>query len=275
MRTQAVAHSLEAELPFVVTGSDDFVHTALTHPMWHEYVMATIEQRPASDAVVELHEAPLPTYTILPPMIQCTLGTISSGVRLISHLLERERQGHGIYTVHGNVISLGEKAVALIGGISGIGKTALSAQSTTQGWRWIADEKFLIDESCSYRFGRSIILNDQKTHDAAGLVRPTASTPREIHASVIPILTDSALEVHNYSSEKALYHYYEELSRDITGARALFMGYDFPLPSVDTQQLAARRHRAAEHLSESRPMYFMLGTAAAILEAIEQRICDN
>ncbi len=277
MRAHAIAHSLEARVPFTVTGSDDFVHTSFTHPMWHEYVMATVEHRSEGDeAGVELYEGGRTTYTISPPMIECTQDTVSSGIRFVSHLLERERQERGIYTIHGNVITLGERAIALIGGVSGIGKTTLSAQSTLHGWKWIADEKFLIDEACSYRFGRSVILDDKKTHEAAGSVRPTPPTSQlEICASVIPIVTDSKLQTHKYSPEKALYHYYEELTRDITGARALFMGYDSPLPSVDMPELSARRRRTAERLSESRPMYFMLGTAAAILEEIEQLVCNN
>lgn len=279
MKKFAHVSSPEATLPLSIEGTTPFVDSLLVHSFWDSYVIGDVvidSNESDSASLIRINESSEHTYDIIERSIDCTQAYAASGIKYAAHFLEQERQQHGVYTVHGNVISLGSQAIACVGGISGIGKTSLSSKAHTQGWEWTSDEKFLMDESGHYVRGLNGIQDDLKSDQAALGMRPsTPRTKRSITGFVIPIIAEQPLVVHEYDLQKAEYHIYEELGRNITAGRAILRGYDTPLPSLDTAAISVRRYKCAQKLAAHIPFYFMIGEASALLERCEEIIAKN
>ena len=262
--------SAGAELPFSLDGSEPFVDHVANHSFWHDYVIGQVEPSVNTEEYVQIAESPALSYSLDPHRIHCDTDHAHQGIKFANHYLEQRRQAGGAYTIHGNVISSphAEYTAALIGGVSGIGKSTLSALALEQGWEWVSDEKFLLDERGNFVQGLATTLQDEKTQLAIGACTPTYQpAQRPIDAFVFPIVSAQALEVHHYDQGKAYWHLYEEMSRNITASRGTLHGY-MPLMSADQPNIAWRRARTAELLSNRLPMYFMMGQSQAILEQI-------
>jgi hypothetical protein len=246
-----------------------------TERILRNYVIGEVDNGSTEDiAAVSIEESAQLSHDISTGTVTTSIDRIPFGIKFAAHILERERQRQGVFMIHGNVISLGERAVACIGGISGIGKTSLSVAAQERGWEWTSDEKFLMNSRGQYIQGLATTLDDDKTRKVVGQAVPRSpKEPRDIAAFVLPISADQdGLVSHLYDEPKAVYHLYEEMGRNITASRGIMQGYDTPLPSVDAPEIAARRYACATELGRQVPMYFMLGKTEAILNRLETEI---
>ena len=205
---------------------------------------------------------------------------ILHGICLSGYLLEAKRQERGFYTVHGNVIAKKDKTIALIGQISGIGKTTLSAFAAGKGWQWLSDDVFVIDEHGNFVGSTRGTLDDKKTKkSSAGLTPDNSGTRRSISMFVIPIVTpvsnNSAPIVHTYKQDKAFWHLYEEMTRNIRMTQTDMSGPSVPFPSLDSVDISVRRRQAAKNISSRTPMKFVMSGAQAILNNIESSLDLN
>lgn len=270
MKKYVTIQSSKASLPLQIIGSRNFIDTVLSHPFWKEYVICQIVDKPSTRSTqnhITISESPTLRYDIQEQKVECNITCITSAIKFVSHLLEYYRQRKDIYTVHGNVITLGERSIALIGGISGIGKTSLSAKATQSGWEWTSDEKFLINDKAQYIQGLTGIQNDSKTKNASeGAFPVSPRNSRQICAFIVPIITEGTLVTYHYSINKATYHIYEELSRNITASRAILQGHPTPLPSVDNPDISTKRYLHAQTIAKTVPMHFTMGPVESILQ---------
>jgi len=259
--------SAGGELPFSIEGSGPFVNHVAHHPFWEQYVIGSVSCGVNNDEYVQIAESPTQVYSLDPHRIECDTEHAYQGIKFANHYLEQQRQAGGVYTIHGNVITNPESShtTALIGGVSGIGKSTLSAFAKQNGWQWVSDEKFLLDERGNFVQGLATTLQDEKTQRAIGAMTPSHHTePRPIDTLVFPVVCNQLLEQFRYDHGKAYWHLYEEMSRNITASRGTLSGY-MPLMSADQPNIAWRRMHAAEALSHRIPMYFMMGRAEDIL----------
>lgn len=226
---------------------------------------------PRTDIILVGSSDPLFLYEPSRQQITTDLGHIFSAIATISYIFEGVRQERAQYTIHGNLVSDGgKKTIALIGGISGIGKSTLSAYLQQYGWRWLSDDKFIVDAQARCVGVMSQPLGDKKTRKAIG-TQGLDKSHGDLSLSylVIPLVTNEEnLTVHYYDREKALWHIYEELSRDIRISNGLLDSFG-PLPSFDTPQAAVSRLDIARSYSANIPMVYLRGSCEKILAFLQ------
>lgn len=273
------ASSLGAELHIAAEGRADHLASFVGHDFWPRFVpdveLGIGEPGKNSDLHIAIgSEAtwqfdPAGRDLVLPP------SNILHAICTAGYMLEAKRQALGLYTVHGNVIANDANTVALIGPISGIGKTTLSSYATSKGWQWISDEKFVLSEQGEYMGSVAGTLQDDKTKQSAGGNEPDVAEPygRRLDAFVIPIVTDGdALVSHVYDHAKAFWHLHEDMSRDIRVVPFDLNGPEVPLPSFDTEDIATRRRKAAATLSGMVPYISVMGNGDTILDYLSMPI---
>ena len=276
MREQATLVSHNMKYNFQVVGDSSFIDHTLGHRFWRQYTIGNvkkdIEPQKGSGKIIQSS-----TLEFGDDFINCDINHIFSGIKYVSLHAEAARQEVGQYTVHGSVIALGGVAIAAVGGVSGIGKTTIASIAQKQArWSWLSDEKFEIDQTGHYLGGLGEVLDDSKSRAAASgespINRNENPTSLPISAFVIPIVTrEDGVTVHEYDQEKAMYHFYGELTKTISAGHTLLYGYDCPLQSTDNKQIAANRYKTAKYLAKNIRMIYLRGNPEKILDICETR----
>lgn len=201
---------------------------------------------------------------------------LRSIIVIIGSLLERKRQKKRLYQVHGSAVSIDEKAIALIGGISGIGKTTLAVNlSKYKNAKFIGDEKFIlngktrtIDASCP------LSLDNNKTNQKINFNIHTTKIPLKL--IVFPIITkELKLTIYKYDKLKTFWHLYEETSRDIRNLNMLYDNFTKNYKSFDTNKIMSQRLMDISIISNSTPAYFIRGTIKKIKDFIYNLITSS
>lgn len=273
-QARLVSHNMKYY--FQVAGDGPFVNDVLNHGFWRQYTIGSVERcaevHRGSEMIIQS-----PTLEIGDGFIHCDNDHIFSGIKYISLHAEAARQEVGQYTIHGSVIALGGLAVAMVGGVSGIGKTTIASTAQRQKrWEWLSDEKFEIDQGGRYLCGLGEVLNDPKSQTAASGESPVDSSktlaPLPISSFIIPIVTgEHEATAYEYDQEKALYHFYGELTKTISAGNALLYGYDHPLQSTDNRRISAKRYEVAKYLAKHLRMVYLRGSPEKILDICEAR----
>lgn len=253
-----------------ITGKRDVATALLATPEWGMLIPnLTIALEPShtelADINIECTAKPLFNYDPNSKRIVTDSTHIITVVATFSYLLEQVRQEHKMFMLHGNLISNGKNSIALIGGISGIGKTTLSAHMQTAGWKWYSDDKFIVNARAECVGVMHFPLADEKTKKAVGSQKlDVYDTRATLTHLIIPIVTDeSELTVHYYDNDKASWHIYEELSRDIRLSNGLLDMFG-PLPSFDTLTASQYRAKYSKVFAEKLPMIYLRGNRSAI-----------
>ena len=263
--------SFSTTVELIVEGSLEF-HSALREErFWYEFVpgFAFIESA-SVDAAWHVMEAESLGYNEEDRTITSSIDTLSRIVVIIEAIFEILRQQQALYTMHGSVIVCGTKAVALIGNLSGIGKTTLASYASRHGWRWIHDEKFTIHEGVLIGGTRGI-LNDSKTHRASPGIIPTAMD-RQCPIALVcqPIVTTEA-DVTQFvlSPEKSQWVLYDEMTRDIRQVNGIVDPTLPVLSSYDTAALAEARVKTVMELTRTVPVVYLRGSTGGILSEMK------
>lgn len=191
---------------------------------------------------------------------------IKDAITLIDYVLEKERQKKGIYCFHGSSISIFGKAVLCVGATSGLGKTSLALymSTTQQDSALIGDEKILIDQSFSIIGAvQKITINKdslgaflkklEETYQVSIKqdVKIASSFPFPLGLIVQPLVLPESnyMEIDTFNEDKANFHVYEELSRKIRGTSRRVINFTYPLPSIDTDDIAQKRSDFSRNLA--------------------------
>lgn len=254
-----------------VTGSDRFHEALRSEPFWHEFIPDFSYSR-ITHPIETWHitEAETLSYDIQNQTIRSTLDTIKRIIVIIEASFEVMRQKQAHYTIHGSVIVRNKKAIALIGNLSGIGKTTLAVHAAQCGWTWIADEKFTLLNGVVVGTTRGI-LNDEKTRLSAQSIIPQATTDRYPLALICqPLIThEEYASRFDLTADKALWVLYDEMTRDIRQVNGIISPKLPVLQSFDTISIAEVRLKVAEELTQTVPISFIRGHQVHILRELE------
>lgn len=274
-RASYIVSSFDCAIELVVEGSPAF-HEALLHePFWSEFIPGfQFKERGSTESMWQLFEASSFEYSLEHQTISTNQITIKKSIVIIEAVFERMRQQQSLYTLHGCVIARDNQAVALIGNLSGIGKTTLASYAAKHGWSWVGDEKFTIS-------GKNVvgvtqgILSDSKTHAAAGDSLPVrvVGTPLPLALICQPIITDERdLTEFKLAEDRVQWVLYDEITRDIRQVDGILTATVPPLPSFDSPEIAQERLTATNLLVSSVPVFYLRGPKALVLEKIEKAL---
>lgn len=216
------------------------------------------------------------------------LGTainIKDIITVVDHCLEFVRQSKSIFCVHGSAIASEHKqGIIFFGSVSGLGKTTLALDMCLKkNFSFIGDEKILLDSSRQIIGGaKRLSFNKSALQDSVGsdldnksltdLSQKIRIEQEHIQAKlfILPMLFPSShsLEIDEWDHQKANFHAYEELTRKIRGTSRRIQNFTFPLPSIDSEELAIKRSEFAQSLSENCQFIYLKGGQNEITEFI-------
>lgn len=200
-------------------------------------------------------------------------------ITLIDYGIEPFRNSKETYCFHGNYVSKDGMGIAIIGGVSGLGKTSLAINlSNKDGYKLLADEKFLLTKLGVYAGGVSVMRFNKETlkdfndesYDGKSLFIPVSEVKTKVF--IQPIITDQQIHIEEWSNTKANFHLYEELTRKTRGVSRLISNFTLPVHSLDTDELANKRQKFCRELSTNLRFYTVRGNPDAIFKFIENNI---
>jgi hypothetical protein len=196
---------------------------------------------------------------------------IRSIIVIAGALLERLRQEQRLYQVHGSAVKINDKAIVLIGGMSGIGKTTLALNlSCLSGATFFSDEKFVIDGE-----NRTIVGGCPLSHDNRKIEYENTdniiydNVPTRLGLVIFPIITnETELTAYKLDELKLFWHFYEEATRDIRGLNLLFNNFNETINGFDTEPIMQQRVNDFKNISQSTLGYFLRGNLKNISDFI-------
>ena len=212
--------------------------------------------------------------------IMTTLSTehIFSVIVVAGTILERKRQEKRLYQVHGAAVKIRDKSVAIIGGMSGIGKTTLALNlSDFPESSFIGDEKFIIDGNSLKILGGCLLSKSNlktKIVDEADLAYETK--PTNLGLVIFPIIADETeLTAHRLTPLKLSWHLYEEASRDIKGLNFLLNNFSEAHNGFDTDSIMQQRLNDCRNIADTTPGYFLRGNLQKVSDFIYNFITSS
>ena len=262
--------SFGCNIKLVVNGSQLFYQALLTDRFWQEFVPGlSFDNSSQSNDIWTINEAEELKYLEAQRTIEAALVDIKKIIVIIESAFEVLRQQEHKYTMHGAVIEKSGCAVALIGNVSGIGKTTLASFAADKGWSWLIDEKFTIYKSKMIG-GTKNILNDDKTRASAGTNSPKPGEPYRLRLICQPVVTGGvSVSRFDMTYEKSLWTLYGEVTRDIRQVDGVIKKDRLILQSLDTEELARSRLNNIENLAKDTPVVFVSGPKYLLLKEIE------
>ena len=204
-----------------------------------------------------------------------TITTADSDIRsfivIVGALLEQKRQHCRLYQVHGSAVAIKDNAVAIIGGMSGIGKTTLALFMQTMPYAmFIGDEKFVLDGQNKTLVGGCPISKDNnKSKNLQSVNLSPHNGAVHLCLIVFPVITDElSVTYYKFDSLKLFWHLYEEASRDIRNLNMLYDNFTKTVNSFDSDDVMKQRLADIQNISTSTPAYFIRGNAAEVAKFI-------
>lgn len=201
-------------------------------------------------------------------------------ITMIDYCLETVRQENGIYCIHGSASCARNKAVLLIGGASGIGKSKVNYFLVkNNGFQFIADEKILINKRFEIVGGikkfivnKDLFLNNiDKNYVPNICIKKT-----EISFIIQPITTKNGEFFVDYWDKKKInFHMYEELSRKIRGISRRINNFSIPLQSLDIYKYSLERSKISQSISKKIKGATIYGDPEYVANFISKRIFSS
>lgn len=202
-------------------------------------------------------------------------------ISVIEYILEYNRQLHGIYCIHSSTVIVGEKAFVFWGMSSNLGKTrtALLVADKLNGFVF-SDEKTLINLKAGTVCGgiNSIYLskNVYKNRFKGGDFYDLTKIGKRIFKLSALININNLGSVHNIESEvknwdnlTTGWHLYEELTRKIRGTSRRISGFNYPLISIDTENISRNRLLDITKFLEKNNCLFIRASEDVIIDSIK------
>ena len=191
-------------------------------------------------------------------------------------MLEYKRQKKHLYQIHGSVATIHNKAIAFIGGMSGIGKTTSAVNlSKCKNAKFIGDEKFIMDgKKHTVVSACPLSLDNNKTKLKKISNCDIVQIP--IALIVFPVITtEEKLTVYKYDELKLFWHLYEEASRDIRNLNMLYDNFNKTCKSFDTNKIMSQRIKDIKNVAHNTPAYFLRGNTKQITNFIYNLIISS
>ncbi len=201
---------------------------------------------------------------------------IKDVVAMAGYMLERKRQEEGVYSMHSNTVDMDGRGVVIFGPPH-VGKTTLSLLLAKESsGKVISNDKSLLTPSEGLVSGRiesielndftKIYIKDEKPYIGGGEM--------PIAMFVHPFLSEKPF-IREYHKDAAVWDWIDQTDVLIRGVnRSVLKGKNErqPLISLDTEELAYKRHKELRALAEKVPCYTIAGDYYQIINQIKQNI---
>lgn len=204
--------------------------------------------------------------------------SITDLITVIEYCFELIRQRTGVYCIHASASCHNGKAIILMGGASGIGKTKVNYLLTkNHNFTFISDEKTLIDKNLNVVGGLNKIIINKAILLKDGRIDSLKTEPNKNNIPIgyiyQPITTKNGeLFLDEWDCKKANFHIYEELSRKIRGTSRRINNFTFPLESMDTQAISEKRSEISRTISEKIPCATIYGSPEKVAKFISEKV---
>lgn len=207
-------------------------------------------------------------------------------ITIIDYCLDFVRQDQGFYVVHGSASSVDGVGVVFFGSVSGVGKTTINAYLCSEcNFNFIADEKVLVN-AMGYICGgvSSIAFNKEGLENSigksvqsikAGESQESQRVSTKIGMIIQPIVGSGGVQVYKWSTARANWHLYEELTRKIRGTSRRIGNFRFPIQSIDNNEIALKRVASVESISQGIPFVSLKGSVNDMAGYINKALVDG
>ena len=199
-------------------------------------------------------------------------------ISLTEYILERARQEKGIICVHGASAIVDGKAIVCWGPATGMGKTSLALKLSEDGM-FYSDEKVLVDLINKKTVGRiknQYVSNDywrKKLGNSKYFVHENTAEDLEYEINLFSyglICNQEEYIFDIWSSDKFLWHLYEESCRKIRGTSRMFFGNTYPVMSLDTEELAVNRMKLVKEFTKNVKAIYYKGNIEKAVQMINE-----
>jgi hypothetical protein len=197
-------------------------------------------------------------------------------ITIAKHMLERIKQEHGIYTIHGSAVSKNDEGVVLFGW-KNTGKTSTAIYLVkNKGFEFVSDGQMSINEKGEI-IGRITEFEDlynklkklYKIENINNLKIESEDKKPKISLLVYPQIAPTNEVINWGNSPTSIFHLYEQLSIEIRGLYASYINnFSRPLCSLDTVNLAIRRIAFVKRLLKQTKVLQIRGSVKFIAEEI-------
>lgn len=207
-------------------------------------------------------------------------------ISTIDYLLERVRQEkYGIYCLNSATTSQDESAVTFWGGATNLGKTSSMLELVMErNFDFYSDERTLLclDKNSVVGGSRTVANRKPTLKDKTGESKEfykciSANGSKKLELMIYPHL-DHGLKkpiVYQFSQKDFQWLLSREFGINIRGAIKYIDDYSYPLPSIDTQELAEKRTLETKKFTEKIPCYYFQGSLSQISCFVENCFKKN
>jgi len=209
-----------------------------------------------------------------------------SVISTIDYLLERVRQEkYGIYCLNSATASQNSSAVTFWGGATNLGKTSSMLELVMErGFDFYSDERTLLclDKKSVVGGSRTVatrkpILKEKTGESNEFYNCSPAEGSKKLELMIYPHL-DHGLKkpiVYQFSPKDFHWLLSREFGVNIRGAIKYIDDYSYPLPSIDTQELAEKRTLETKKFTFEVPCYYFQGSLSQVSSFVEEYFDKN
>lgn len=269
--------------------SKDLIDKILSEGFLYHYIPDVEVGTSNEDVDVEFEENPNleRKAKINFPKAEFTSGIeYRSIISTVDYLLERVRQEkEGIYCLNSATASQNSSAVTFWGGATNLGKTSSMLKLIMErGFDFYSDERTLLCLNKKSVVGgsrtvatRKPVLKDRTGEQGEFCIFSPAKGPKNIDLMIYPHL-DHGLKkpiVYQFSPKDFYWLLLREFGVNIKGAIKYIDDYSYPLPSIDTQELAEKRTLETKKFTAEVPCYYFQGSLSQVSSFVEEYFDEN
>lgn len=209
-----------------------------------------------------------------------------SVISTIDYLLERARQEkYGIYCLNSATASQNNSAVTFWGGATNLGKTSSMLDLVMErGFNFYSDERTLLCLNKRAVVGgsrtvatRKPILKEKTGESKEFYNYSPVEGSKNLGLMIYPHL-DHGLKnpiAYQFSPKDFYWLLLREFGANIRGAIKYIDNYSYPLPSIDTQELAEKRTIETKKFTSEVSCYYFQGSLSQISSFVEEYFDQN
>lgn len=231
-----------------------------------------VEEKPS---ILKKAEIDFPNAVFLPGV------EFRSIVSMADYLMERVRQEkNGVYCLNSATATRGDSAVTFWGGATNLGKTSSMLELVmSKGYEFYSDERTLLDLHNLRVVGgsrtiatRKQVLKTRMGNAAEFHKHPVNRGTKRTSLFIYPHLDHGLAEPIFYQFTPKDFHWLlsREFGCNIRGAIKFIDDYSYPLPSIDTQELAEKRASETMAFTKKVPCFYFQGSLAQTVLFVEE-----
>lgn len=221
------------------------------------------------------------------PKAEFTSGVeYRSIISTVDYLLERVRQERNrIYCLNSATASQNSSAVTFWGGATNLGKTSSMLELVMErGFDFYSDERTLLclDKKSVVGGSRTVatrkpILKDRTGEQKEFYNCSPVEGSKNLELMIYPHLDHGLKNPIFYQFSPKDFHWLlsREFGVNIRGAIKYIDDYSYPLPSIDTQELAEKRTLETKKFTSEVPCYYFQGSLSQVSSFVEEYFDKN